>query len=448
MVSSIIDIESVESRALGAFETAQALTNAHTPFNVVVVLPLRSGPGEQTLRGGLDAIQERHPLLRSRLEANGKGFRFSPSTNPITLENRDRTGDSMWMRVAEDELGRAVDSEAGPLVRCLRIAGPENSDESELVLTFHHSTMDATSGAKVVAELLTACAAIDRGETPDLGPALLLMPAEDDLFPKTLPGGRRRSSVAGFLLRQAADEAIFRLRTSGGRRPPVHPLGSCRVLCRSLGEGHTTAVVRACRARRLPLNSALNAAMMVAVHRLLYDGESTLFRHFNFADLRPLLRPRVTEEHLGSYHAMLRATVPMPAGADLWSTAAAANRRFSAAARRGDTFHSVRLSAAMMRPILRQQKQRMGTTALSYTGPARLPSRFGSIEASSPEVFISNLTLGPEYTAQVRLADGELRWNIVYLDCDMDRATADRISDEMLAVLRGGAAGGAAGGAS
>jgi hypothetical protein len=96
----------------------------------------------------------------------------------------------------------------------------------------------------------------------------------------------------------------------------------------------------------------------------------------------------------------------------------------------------------MMRPILRQRRQRMATTALSYTGPARLPRRFGSIEVSSPEVFISNLTLGPEYTAQARLADGELRWNIVYLDCDMDRATADRISDEMLAVLRTGSAGG------
>jgi hypothetical protein len=85
----------------------------------------------------------------------------------------------------------------------------------------------------------------------------------------------------------------------------------------------------------------------------------------------------------------------------------------------------------------------MGTTALSYTGPSRLPRRFGSIEVSSPEVFISNLTLGPEYTAQARLADGELFWNIVYLDCDMDRATADRISDEMLEILRAGSAGGA-----
>jgi hypothetical protein len=196
--------------------------------------------------------------------------------------------------------------------------------------------------------------------------------------------------------------------------------------------------VRACRSHRLPLNAALNAAMLLAVHRHLYDGEATRLRHFNFADLRQTLNPQVTEEHLGSYHGMLRVSVPMPAGADLWTTAAEVSERFSAAARRGDTFHSVRLSAAMMRPILRQRRQRMGASALSYTGPVRLPRRYGAIEISSPEVFISNLTLGPEYTAHARLADGELRWNIVYLDCDMERAKADRISDEMLDILRAG----------
>jgi acyl carrier protein len=204
-----------------------------------------------------------------------------------------------------------------------------------------------------------------------------------------------------------------------------------------LAEEDTTALVRACRSRRLTLGSALNAAMLVAVHRLLYDDKPTLLRHFNFADLRLVLKPRVAAETLGSYHGMLRVTVPMPSGTGLWATASVVNEKISSAARRGDSLWSVKLSTAMMRPILRQQKQRMGTTALSYTGPSRLPRRFGSIEVSSPDVFISNLTLGPEYTAQARLADGELHWNIVYLDCDMDRAMADRPTAEDIQKLVG-----------
>ncbi len=438
MVSSGIDLASVESRALGTFETAQALTNAYAPFNVVAVLPLRNGPGHETLRRALDALQIRHPLLRMKLEPTDRGFRFEPTARSVQLETLDRSEGSTWMQAAENELNRALDTTSGPLLRCLRVSRPTDTSESECILTFHHSIVDATSGANVVRELLIACAAIDARETPQLGSPLPLMPPEDDLFPDSAPGGGRRSSVAGFLVRQLADEVSYRLRTIGGRRPPVHPSGACRVLCRRLGEDDTSRVVRACRSRRLPLNSALNAAMLVAVHRVLYDGKATLLRHFNFADLRPILRPRVTAEHLGSYHAMLRVTVPMPSDAGLWATAEQANRRITTAVHRGDTFASVQLSAAMMRPILHQRRQRMGTTALSYTGPSRLPRRFGSIEASSPDVFISNLTLGPEYTARASLAEGELRWNIVYLDCDMDRAIADRISDEMLDVLRAG----------
>jgi hypothetical protein len=443
MICSIIDIESVESRALGAFETAQALTNAHTPFNVVMVLPLKNGPVDQALRGGLDAVQERHPLLRMKLESDNGGFRFSPTAQKIPLDILLREDDSTWMEIAERELGHALDTETGPLVHCSSIANPENGQATEIVLTVHHSIIDAASAANLVQELLTACAAIEAGETPEIGPPLPLLAAEDDLFPQILPGGRKRSGLAGFLFRQMADEIGFRLRTTRKRRPPVHPQGNCRVLCRRLAEESTTALVRACRSRRLTLGSALNAAMMVAVHRLLYDDRPTLLRHFNFADLRQILNPRISAEHLGAYHGMLRVTVPMPSGAGLWETAAAVNEKISTAARRGDTLWSIKLSEMMMRPILRQQKQRMGTTALSYTGPSRLPRRFGSIEVSSPEVFISNLTLGPEYTAQARLADGELFWNIVYLDCDMDRAAADRISDEMLEILRAGSAGGA-----
>lgn len=444
MVSSNIGTTSADSRALGAFETAQALTNAHTPFNVVTVLPLRNGPAEQTVRWALDALQERHPLLRSKLVPARGGIRFEPTAEPIPLEHADRADDRYWLEVAESELGLALDTVKGPLVRCRRVADSAQGNESELVLTFHHAIMDATSGANVVRELLTACASIEAGEPPELGPPLPLLPAEDDLFPATAPGGRRRSSTAGFVARQMADEISYRFRTRGTRRPPVYPQGTCKVLCRRLPKDDTNALIRTCRARRLSLNSALNAAMLVAVHHLLYEGEATLLRHFNFADLRSVLEPRVAEEHLGSYHGMLRVTVPMPSQSDLWTTATAVNDLISAAARRGDTFQSALMSKAMMRVILSQGRQRMGSTALSYTGPSRLPRKFGSIEAASPEVFISNLTLGPEYTAQARLADGGLFWNIVYLDCDMDRATADRISDEMLDILRAGSAGGAA----
>jgi len=185
----------------------------------------------------------------------------------------------------------------------------------------------------------------------------------------------------------------------------------------------------------MSLNSVLNAAMLLAVQRRLCGGKTTPMRHFNFADLRSLLKPPVTDKHIVGLHSMLRVTVTVRAESNLWSVADVVNRAVTAGARRGDLFSSVLLSAAMMRIILGQGNQRMGTTALAYAGPLQMPRAFGSTKVVGLEVFISNLTLGPEYTAQVRLVDGELRWSIVYLDCDMDRATAEGVADEMLSML-------------
>jgi hypothetical protein len=45
------------------------------------------------------------------------------------------------------------------------------------------------------------------------------------------------------------------------------------------------------------------------------------------------------------------------------------------------------------------------------------------------------MTLGPEYSALVRLFRGELWWDILYLDSDMDAAGAQTIAGEMQTIL-------------
>jgi len=426
----------VPDRALGAFETAQALTDAHTPFNVVAVLRLRNGPEESTLRQALDLLQRRHPLLRAAIVSTADGLRFAPCGGPIPLESLERHDESTWLGAAESELAHRFDTAAGPVVNCRHLTERGGGTASEIILSFHHSIIDGASGTNAVGELLRACAAISAGEKPELGPPLSLLPPSEDLFPPRHLGARRRLRLANFLIRQMADEMSYHVRSIGTRRPPIHANGRCRILRCALEADDTTALVRTCRRRRLSLNSALNASMLLAVQRLLYGGNKIPMRHINFADLRPLLKPPVTNESILSLHSMLRVTVAMRADSTLWSTADDVNRAVAAGARRGDFFSSVCLSAAMMRMILGRGKQRMGTTALAYAGPLLLPRSFGATEVVGLEVFVSNLTLGPEFTAQVRLIDGELRWNIVYLDCDMDRATAEGVADEMLSLLR------------
>lgn len=433
-------------RALGSFETALTLSGDHSPFVVVLVLQLEGGPSPERLRRALDALQARHPPLAVRIVGRSGRYRYEPGgTGPIPLEVRLRGGEDAWRPVAEAELGRPVDRESGPLLRCLYLApeagGGRSGGRSEIVLTFHHAIMDAASGATLVEELLRLCGA---GPAP-AGPAPTL-PSVEILFPRRfrgLPGGARR---AAFLGRQLRDELSFRRRSRGRRTPPVVPPARCRLQTLDLTREETAALVRRGRREGATVTAALHAALLLAVHRHLYGGSPGPLRYLAFADLRPHLSPPLDATALGSCIAMLRYTVPLDgsagpgAGADFWPLARRVGRQVDAGVRRGDRFGAAALSAAMMRGILAGRMGRMAATALSYAGPLRL--RRDLREPGAPfrvrglRSYVSNLAEGPEYTAQARLWDGGLQLDVVYLEADMDERRADEIAAEVLSTLR------------
>ena len=178
------------------------------------------------------------------------------------------------------------------------------------------------------------------------------------------------------------------------------------------------------------------AALLLAVKHHCYGPQDQPLRNLVFADLRPYLQPPVEPEQLGNYFAMLRFTHRVESGDNLWSLAERINRQIYAAGRSGAKFASLLLSLALMRMILGLGNQRMGHTALSYTGVARIPERYGDLRLRDLHAFASNFRVGPEYTAQARLFAGRLFWDIVYLDSDMDAAQAAAIGDYILQRLQ------------
>ena len=46
--------------------------------------------------------------------------------------------------------------------------------------------------------------------------------------------------------------------------------------------------------------------------------------------------------------------------------------------------------------------------------------------------FVSNIAIGPEFSAQARLFRARLCWDFVYLDADMDEAAARALAGDVL----------------
>lgn len=438
-------------RPLGSFETAATLTNEHAPFLVVVVLQLDGGPSPERLRLALAALQRRHPPLAVRIVERAGRYWYEPEGTPaIPLEVVERGGEAQWLAVVESELNRPLDAAIGPLARCLYLPSHGGAGRCELALTFQHAAIDGAYGGVVLRDLLRLCGPAGGAAMPDdvegVGNAIISggegcpLPAEA-YFPPAFRGLRGRWRALCFLSRQVGDEMVFRWRARGGRRPPVVEPTRCRPLPMTIPAAATAALVHRARRERVTLNGALNAAFLLAVHRHLYAGRPGPLRFMSFADLRPHLRPPVTDERPGSYIAMLRHTLQMAPGRGFWPLAREATRRIDTGSRRGDKFSSLWLAATAMRRVLSQRAARMAATAVSYSGVTRFAPGAGAIRVRGMRAFVSNFGLGPEYTAQVRMLDGELLLDVVYLDADMDRPLAEEIAEEILATLRAAAEG-------
>lgn len=414
-------------------EKAQAFTNEFFPFNAVVILRVTNGPPEETLREVLDILQSRHPLLRVHIwKEKNRYFFESLGTPKIPLKVISRKSNEFWQQVAEEELNQVLDFSKGPLVRLTYIIDPDKKKESEIVINFHHSIIDAASGTNLVHEMLSLCHS--HSSTGD-SKTFELIPPVEKFFPPAFKGIRRKWNNFLFILRQMGDELLYRLRSRGCRKAPIHSEGRGKILPMILSKEITNALCKLSRRKRVTLNSLFAAALMMAVQKHIYEGSVVPFRNFSFADLRSYITPPLQEEYLGSYFAMMRFTVRMKENPQVWDLAREINDILYSSVKKGDKFSFNLLSAMIMKAILRFKSFRMGTTAVSYTGPVKLEKNYGKIEVKEIHAFVSNFVLGPEYTAQVRLFNKQFYWDILYVDADMDQKQAQVIADEIRNIL-------------
>jgi hypothetical protein len=400
---------------------------------IVVALRLIDGPPPEILERALAVLQRRHPLLRVQI-VHDKGqywFQEPADVPPIPLRIEERHDDRQWEIVTEGEINRKMDPFTAPLMhaRYLYSAGPDA--RSEVVLTCHHTIIDAACGVRLCQDLLALCGEMCADRLIQEPEPLPLMPPAEMLYPPAFRGIGRVWRTARFVLRQMGDEVVYRRRLGTARRPPVHTAVHTRFLPVQLDQEATTRFIRRARREGVTLNSGLAAAEQMAVNRLLYGSRTMPVRGIAFADLRPHLKPPVSPENLGAYFAMLQYTLLMGSQRELWELAREIHQEIYRLTKRGDKFVTPLLTKALFQMMARQDQFRMGAAGVSYTSVAGFQQSYDSIRLVGLHGLFPNNNLGPEYGIFARLLFGRLWLDIFFMEEDMDRTTAQAVADEI-----------------
>lgn len=423
-------------RKLGVFERALFISDQHAPFNVVSVLRLEDTPETDVLLAALKILQKRHPLLKGRIQIRDKGLWFEMLPDPtFPFRTLERGGDAMWMSIVEQEMNMRLDPSLGPLFRCTYLL---DGVKGEIILTFHHSILDAASGMNLLDELLETCAALQRGQPANL-PVLTVVPPVEKRFPPAFMGLKRVLPTLIYALSQMGDETGYQWHVRGRRNPPMRNGGRGHILTLFLSESLVDELARRGRQQKVTLNSLLNAALMLAVNRHLYGGQATPMRTFTFADLRPYTVPPTPAENLANYISMLRLTLNVSGGRDIWNLAKELHAKIYRSLKRGDKFIASLMSESLMKMFTTLKSMRMGSTALNYSGVVPVKPRYGDIRVTGLHGFLSSYDLGPELSSQARLFNDQIWWDFMYLDTDMDRALAGKIVEEIRLILENAA---------
>ncbi|UQA97196.1 phthiocerol/phthiodiolone dimycocerosyl transferase family protein [Streptomyces halobius] len=453
-------------RPLSPLERWYWIADRISPLNVIARAQVRGPLPVPLLRQALNALQDRHPLLRVAIAADAAGrdpwFMPCPGS-PIPLRRRSLTAGTdtnpaaWWEReVDEQELPDPIDGAAGPLARAVVLTqgAPDGTGEHvhDLLLTLSHSIADGTTALALLEEWIRLAARLG-GAAEEVaaapGPAgWRALPAPEAMFPRRhrgLPG------AIGALTRQLRDQ-LDRQRTRARRVAPSQAVPveqrRTRLLHRSLAPEELDALSRACRREGATVHGALAAAMVTAVAD--DAGAAAEPGHYVIGspvDFRGQLLPPVSLHEAGAYVATLPSYVAYRPGLPLWPMARDVSRDLARRRRAGDHFAMINLlglagpaTPATSGPFVRRvASSGPGNLCLSNIGRYDFPESVGQWQVTGAQ-FIAGISVSGCFVATVNTSHGHLHWNFTHVEDIVPRPRAERLAtacvDGLLSAVR------------
>lgn len=416
-------------RPLNPFERAAVVSNDYAPFNVVIAVHLQNPPAPYVVMQALKTLQQFHPLLRASIKSSGNELVFeeSSSLSPIPLKVIPRLNNSTWESIAEQEMNHSFSKTQAPLIQAKYIF---SDSKAELILTAYHALIDGAASEYLTDQLLSLC---QENHLPN--PQIVPMRINQYKLPPSHRGFKKLVQISSFAFSQMKGEFTYRIKNRGNRMPLVKHGGEGKIATITLSKNLTYELSRISRRERITINSVLNTAQLLAVNKILYAGEEAVMQTFSFANLRPYLKPPIPPGSLGGWVTLFRVPVNIDDATKFLDLAKTVHNKITASLKRGDKFNAFLTSEGLLKMMTKIDKFRFGSSAINYSGVINIKTQYGDTQVKSIHGFVSAYDLAPELSSQARIFNNQIIWDFIYLDTDMGESTAEKLVQEIIAIL-------------
>ena len=299
---------------------------ARSPFAIVtIVARIRGTVSEEMLRSAVTKLQQRHALLRVRIETGADHApRFtSQGVQGIPAAIVPRKSKDGWIEIHARAVRAPFEFETRPAIRFVLVHAP---DRSEVIILCHHIICDGMSLAYLARDLMVCLGEPDR--------EVEVLPAPSPIDLDNLPHDVSQPALVKFLIgrmnRKWSEEAVFfdqedyEILTRAYWDHYHHELFSIE-----MSEAETTALVARCRKEKVTVNSALTAAFSGA--QSFAQGEQPYHaKTVIAADLRDRL-PHSPGEGMGMYAGGAELKLKYDHKRGFWENARQFHRRIQPA---------------------------------------------------------------------------------------------------------------------
>ncbi|MGK6344377.1 condensation domain-containing protein [Chryseobacterium sp. DT-3] len=257
-----------------------------TPVNCVFTAKIKGSIPEENFKAALEKIQQKHPLLRTRIDNSSEKYPFfieEKEMELIPLRIVERKTDEDWLQESETEWFRLFKDEKKPLAQLVWIKG---RDVSEILWVLPHCICDGTSLVTMMTELL---ALLD-------DPAVELQPYEvfssvDDFLPLDFNMKKKKRKARFYLM-------MARLFFLMQRRSKIRNLGKNYVVHWKLNSDTTAQITEKSKAHGVSVHALLCSSFMQAFQEI--QGKQAKGKVISPVDVRHFI-PEIRQDHVFAF---------------------------------------------------------------------------------------------------------------------------------------------------